>query len=106
MEGGWAAPENDGYGYAVSGMRFCPFCGKGLPGVPAGDVEGQGVDDQYVYTCCMAEHLGKLCVLFGVKVNDDGSKHAIIGFTQVVPVDEVVTWSRRKSAGTVTGISG
>lgn len=56
---------------------------------------GQGIEDQYVLTCCMAQHIDKSCVLFGARVDDDGKKWAIIAFPQEVPIEEVATWSRK-----------
>lgn len=58
--------------------------------------EGQGIEDQYVYSCCAAQHHDKPCVLFGVRVDDNGKKWAIIAFLQEVPIEEVATWSRKK----------
>ena len=31
---GWCVPESDGYRDALSGVKFCPFCGAKLPDVP------------------------------------------------------------------------
>ncbi len=57
----------------------------------------QGIKDQFVYTCCAAKHLDKECVLFGVRIDDDGTQFAIIGYPIEVPVDEVTTYSRKEA---------
>lgn len=60
--------------------------------------EPQGIDDQYVYTCCAAQHNGRECVLFGYRIDDDGKQWARNGFAQDVPLEEVAVYSR-KAAG-------
>ena len=58
----------------------------------------QGKDDQYCFSCCAAEHLGKRCFLFGIKVDDDGKRWALVSpWVKEVPIDEVVTYSRKNS---------
>ena len=60
--------------------------------------EPQGMDDQYVFTCCAAQHLDKPCLLFHVVEWEDGTRMAwIADMPRYVPVDEVMTYSRSKT---------
>lgn len=58
----------------------------------------QGKKDQFVFSCCAAQHEGKQCFFFGTRIDDDGNAWALISpWVKEVPAEELVVYSRKKS---------
>ena len=58
----------------------------------------QGIDDQYVFTCCAGEFHGIPCVIFGrATMTDDNREYALIGFVRRAEIKDVKTYSRKES---------
>lgn len=78
------------------GTVFSP--GGGVDIDRKAETTAQGKSDQFTFSCCAAEHEGKRCFLFGVRIDDEGRQWAIISpWVTEVPANEVETYSRKKT---------
>jgi len=65
------------------------------------------IDDQFVRSYTFADHKGTMVAFYGVKINDNGTREAIISDVppvRHVPVDDIAVYSRKKTEEENNGI--